>query len=181
MTFPINYTPLKNAVLEMVLSGSGTHPYIVPTGSFSAHSWYENRPEELLAHDALTKPIIKVKTTEVRNQNRHFYPYNIRMRDVQVIVEVGYKLDSKVLKDLRYEIETNVVNGASYVERAMSYPGNLITDSLGQPTGLSSGMLQFDRITNIRYNYEQEVAFAQIIFNGVCTLSNSFSGSIYQP
>lgn len=173
MTLPINFYPLINAIELTILSGSGVNStYTIPTGSYSMDWWYENRAQEGLAQDTLTRPQIRVKINSFKDSNAWLKPNTKTMYDVNIGVEVAYHLDSKILRNKRTEIETKVANDSVIVQNALAYPQNLLTSSLG-PTGLVSGRLTFDGYINPKFDYSNSVATAQINFTGKVALSNS--------
>lgn len=170
---PNSFTPLINAVENHLISGSGVYPYTVSSSYYSLNWFYENRSQEGLSQDTLTKPQLKVKINSFQDANAWFKPNTKTMYDVEIGIDMAYHLDSKVLKNKRSQLETLVPNDAILIQRCLCNPSTMLTSSLG-PTGLCSGRLKFDRYTNVKYDYQNSVATAQVIFTGKVVLTNSY-------
>ncbi len=174
MTIPNNFSPMILAIEEVLLSGSGVYPYTIPTGSYSNDWYYEDRAVEGLSLDTLTKPGIRVKIEEVKDSQAWLKPNTKTMYDVQINIQLAYHLNSQFLKNKRSEVETSVVNNSIILQRALTFPNNLLTNSLSQSTGLASGRLNFERYGNVRYDYQNSLATAEVSFTAKVVLSNSF-------
>lgn len=167
MSFPTNFNNLTLRIEEMLISGSGVSPYTITTGSFSAKYWYEGRLDSQLASDALTGPIIKVKIEEFKPSEPSWVKPNAKeMFDVTVAIDIGVRMDSKVLPEKRREIETSMDNYGLEINKVLSHPQNLLETNSGLPTGLVSGRLKFTRCTNIKHSYESSIGTATMFFDG---------------
>lgn len=165
-TLPTSFSPMINAIETALLSGSLIYPIpttVSTTGSLD--TYYENRAQEGLSQDTLTRPKLRVKITDFKDSNAWFKPNQKVMFDTNVAIELAWHLDSKILRSKRSEIETNLPNAAVRIQNSLCYPNNLISSSMGW-TGLASGRLNFERYTNVKYDYTNSVATAQILFSG---------------
>lgn len=172
MTLPIDLFPLRQAMEEMLLSGSGISPYVVPTGSFSLDTYYENRLAEQLSFDSLTKPNINITFTNIQTIPAWFQPNAATMYSIEAKLDLAYHLDSRFLRTKRSYVETDVYNKSIVIGKAFRFPNNLLTTISGSATGLISGRFDDYKISSIRNDYENSVALASIIFSGKVVLSN---------
>lgn len=168
-----NFTPLITAIEETIVSGSGTSPYVITTGSYSLEGYYEDRTSQGLAQDVLYKPQLRIKIESFDDAKAWLQPNTKTMYDVDLSVNIAYHLDSKVWKTQRTYLETQLVNEAMKIQKALSYPQNLVSTSAGSLTGLASGRLKFEGYRNPKYDYTNGVATATVLFSCKCALSNS--------
>lgn len=171
---PIGYSPLMSAVNAIILDGSGSiSDKTIPAGTFSTDYWFEDRTYDGLSQDTLTKPSIRVKLDSFDSKDGPMQPTSVRKKNVNITVQLAWHLDSGILKQKRFEIEWIIPTTANKLENALSTPGALRYDPSGSNTGLSSGMLQLEKYTNVKYNYSLQVATADIVFSGIMFVSNS--------
>lgn len=172
MSNPINLFPLRTAIEEILVSGSGTPPYVIPTGSFSLETYYEGRLNEQLSFDALIKPNLNITFTNVEDAVAWFQPNTQRLWNVELKIDMAYHADSRFLKSKRSYIETDVYNKGILIANALKYPNNLLTTISGSTTGLVSGRFEGGKISSVKNDYENSVALATITFTGkVCLLN----------
>jgi hypothetical protein len=172
-TLPNTFNPLITRIEEMFLSGSGTSPYTISTVSYSLDNYYEDKTQEGLAQATLYRPEIKVKILSFDNANAWLQPNTKTMYDIDIGIDIAVHLDSRLLKTQRSTIETQVSNEALKIQKALTYPQNLVSTSAGDLTGLSSGRLQFEGFRNPKFDYKNSVATATVLFSGKIALSNS--------
>lgn len=165
-TLPTSFSPLINSIETALLSGSLIYPItssVSTTGSLN--NFYENRSQEGLAQDTLVRPQLRIKINNFKDANAWFKPNKKVMFDTNIGIDLAWHLDSKLLRTKRSEIETMVPNAAVKIQNSLCYPNNLLSSSLGW-TGLASGRLNFEGYTNVKYDYVNSVATAQILFSG---------------
>ena len=172
MPNPSNFNNAIKAIEEVLISGKGTSPYVIPANTFDISWAYETRTEEGLSHDTLIQPQIRCKVSEITDHNAWLKTNTQIIYKVTFEIEVAYKLEASILQELRKEIETTVANSAPLIQKALTHPTNLTTTLANEETGIVSGRLKFLSFNNVRYQYTTGVALATFRFEGLICLVN---------
>lgn len=170
-----SFQPLITRIGEIMISGSGTSPYTIPTGSFSLEWWYSGLDDiKRLTPKALTTPQAKFEVVRMVDSEAWSKPSNQIMYRVEVEVGLAYYTDAKILKSARHDLETRIGRDVHRINKALSHPGNLLTTNGGTETGLAGGLLrQMDEDPEFEWQPDNSIVAGTLNFTGWLVLSSS--------
>lgn len=176
MTNPNTFEPMIRSINEMLISGSGTTStsgsYTIATGSFSLDWWYHDRANRGLAIDVLSLPQLSVRFQSFADSKAWPRPNTKSMYDVEVIIDMAYNTDSKVLKSRRDAIRNQIMTDAHKIVKTLQYPGNLRTTADGTATGIVGGLLEFEDSEDFEWDSANSLLKGSLNFLGRVVLTN---------
>jgi hypothetical protein len=174
MANPTTFTNFITSVEEMFVSQSGTSPYIISSGTYDLGWYYDGRSIVNLSRDVMYKPGCRIDFSFNKNPKHWHNPSNETMYDCKVSINVAYKVDSEIQRNNLTSIKAQLWNDYHTIQKALTYPGNLMYTSASGTTGLISGFLvDANNKPTPTIDFKQKVAWIQFVFNSKVVLSNS--------
>ncbi len=161
-------------ITEILVSGSGISPYTLPANTFSLDWWYEGQePDRKLSTIVLEKPQLLVELAEIYDLKAWTRPSNQMLFYVEFSIKMAYFTDSKILKYIRDNLSTKVMDDVIKIAKALEHPGNLLKTDAGVDTGIIGGLLeQTNDPLDFIWDREASVLTGEITFTGQLLMSS---------
>lgn len=172
MSLPKGIEPLITRIREVLNSGYGNPLYSLPANKISDNYSYDGRELIDRARDALVVPNFLIKVTGLQNRYGLQRGSNTDVYDIDISVEIVYKADAPFIKDLEIAISTALLNLTLDVRRTLTMPNNLYATQAGARTGLSSGTLTDEGISNPVFDYKLNTCTTTISLSGILWTRN---------
>lgn len=179
MTLPSTFLPLTRKIDGLLTDALGSGTRVLANDYFETDNFYPNKDEGILSKDALNGPqacsYISMFSKEDDGLNDLAGP--ISQYRIVVSIQLAYSLPPPNSKIGRNQVQTLMFSDMHKVRVVLgNISSNLNTDQDGNEIGLASGILVFDRITNVDFNYEEgkRLGIIEAEFWGIIELSNDF-------
>lgn len=146
MTLIPTENALRTCIIEL-LTGEVSGIRSIPNGKldicFNTGSDLFNQ-----AVSSLVRPVIDIKIEYSKSADQVMQPSPIWIENVKIVIETAFLQKTAAVGHLSYQQTKSDSSDLGFAIRSLlGWPGKLITNDAGEPTGLISGILQYESST----------------------------------